>query len=85
MHVVNFFAIEITMDQLLKVCVNEFEYAHHVAINMLYEVILLEKNLKVLLKFQCTKGWIFKNKIKYDYKPILQKVATCVLESFWFI
>ncbi len=80
-HVVNFFTIEIAMDQLLKICVNDFEYAHHVAINMLYEVIFtivggmnstcLKKNLKVLLKFQCTKGWIFKNKNGYDYKPIL--------------
>jgi GTPase Era involved in 16S rRNA processing len=35
-HVVNFFAIEIVMEQLLKICVNEFEYAHHVAINMFY-------------------------------------------------
>ncbi len=31
----------------------------------------LKKNLKVLLKFQCTKGWIFENKNDYDYKTIL--------------
>jgi hypothetical protein len=35
-HVVNFFAIEIAMDQLLKICVNGIKYAHHVAINMFY-------------------------------------------------